>query len=396
MTFIHQEPIQAHGGRLKDRYLPKNESEFWFQQKEDLDSITLTSRQRSDLLMIASGAYSPLDGFLGKEDHRSVLDRMRLTDGTLWPIPITLSVSEREADNLEPDGPVAMKDQNGDFLGILHLEERYRIDREKHARKVFKTTDRDHPGVRALPNAGDITLGGKVDVLHREDWGVFDHQRMTPVETRQYFDDNDWNRIVAFQTRNPMHRAHEYLVKCALENTDGLLLHPIVGDTKDSDIPASVRLECYKALFERYLPQDRVLLSVMPAKMNYAGPREAVLHALIRQNYGCTHFIVGRDHAGVGDYYGTYEAQKIFSEIESNDLMIEPVFFEYAFWCEECDSIASEKTCPHDPKNHLYLSGTQVRERLKNGDSLPREFSRPEVAEILKEAYTSEGSAVSS
>lgn len=393
MTSIHQEPIQAHGGRLVDRFIPDNEKEIWEEKQDELPSITLDHRQASDLEMIGNGAFSPIEGFMGEEDHASVIKSMKLADGTAWPIPITLSVTEDKSNSLPEEGAIALENSQGTLLAILHLKERHRIDKEHHAQEVFKTKEAEHPGVNNMYEAGGVALGGPVDVIKPPQDPRFPEYRLVPEETRQEFIDEGWDTVVGFQTRNPMHRAHEYLAKCALENVDGLLIHPLVGDTKEGDVPAEVRMRCYETLMDNYFPDDRVKLSVMPAKMNYAGPREAILHALIRKNYGCTHFIVGRDHAGVGDYYGTYEAQEVFSEFEDGDLGIEPVFFDYAFWCQECGNMASQKTCPHDSDSQIYLSGTKVREKLRNGESLPSEFSRPEVAELLREAYSGGGVA---
>jgi sulfate adenylyltransferase len=391
MSSVHQQPVQAHGGRLVDRFLPENEQDIWEEKQADLESITLDHRQASDLHMIANGAFSPIEGFMNSEDHESVVKNMQLADGTAWPIPITLSVTEEKSDSLPEEGAVALENEQGDLLAILHLKERHRIDKEHHVEEVFKTTEDDHPGVNNLYEAGAVALAGEVDVVKPPQNPRFPEYRLTPKQLRESFQELGWNSVVGFQTRNPMHRAHEYLAKCALENVDGLLIHPLVGDTKEGDVPAEVRMECYERLIEHYFPNDRVKLSVMPAKMNYAGPREAILHALIRKNYGCTHFIVGRDHAGVGDYYGTYEAQEVFSEFQDGELGIDPVFFDYAFWCERCGNMASQKTCPHGSEHQIYLSGTKVREKLRNGEDLPPEFSRPEVAELLREAYSGEG-----
>ncbi len=393
MSSLHNDPIQAHGGTLVDRYLPEDEQRIWEEKQEQLPSIQLDDRQQSDLEMIANGAYSPLEGFMSEVDHESVVSSMRLHDGTPWPIPITLSVSRPIADPLPDEGAVALEDGSGDLLGVLHLKQRYEVSRERRAEAVFQTREEEHPGVNHTYEMGDVCLAGPIDVIPRPKNHRFPSYRQQPAETREHFQERGWDSVVGFQTRNPMHRAHEYLVKCALENVDGLLIHPLVGDTKSGDVPAEVRMRCYKVLLENYFPDDRVHLSVMPAKMNYAGPREAILHALIRKNYGCTHFIVGRDHAGVGDYYGTYEAQEIFQEYEPHELGIEPVFFDYAFWCEVCGNMASKKTCPHEAENQIYLSGTRVREMLREGESLPPEFSRPEVAEVLVEAYQAEARA---
>ncbi len=384
---IHAEPIVAHGGRLVNRFLPEKEIEVWEDEKDKLPVIAIDNRQESDLEMIAIGAYSPLEGFMGSEDHQSVLKEMKLLDGTPWPIPITLSVSEEKAAELPEEGPVALENEHGEMLAVLHLKEKFSIDKAARSQAVFGTREIEHPGVQKTQEMGDVCLAGPVDVLRHSGQQRFQQYRLEPAQTRKYFNEQGWQTVVGFQTRNPIHRAHEYLVKCALETVDGLLIHPLVGETKSDDVPASVRMECYETIVDNYFPDDRVLLSVMPAKMNYAGPREAILHALIRKNYGCTHFIVGRDHAGVGDYYGTYEAQEIFSEFEPHELGVEPLFYDYAFWCEVCGNIASQKTCPHGPEDQIYLSGTKVRQMLSEGKSLPPEFSRPEIAEILMKAY---------
>jgi len=385
---IQNEPIEPHGGQLVDRFLTDKETGKWEQKQDELPVIELDNRQESDLEMIAIGAYSPLKGFMGQQDHKTVLEDMQLADGTAWPIPITLSVSTEKADELPGAGPVALVGREGNFLAVFKLEEKFTVDPARRAEAVFGTTDREHPGVEQIYQGGEVYLGGEIDVLRLPGEQPFDDYRLKPAETRQKFNELGWKRVVGFQTRNPIHRAHEYLVKCALEIVDGLLIHPLVGATKSGDVPAEVRMDCYEAVIENYFPKDRVVLSVMPAKMNYAGPREAILHALIRKNYGCSHFIVGRDHAGVGDYYGTYEAQEIFAEFEEGELGIEPLFFDYAFWCNVCGNIASQKTCPHGSEHQVYLSGTKVREKLRNGESLPEEFSRPEVAAILRRAYS--------
>ncbi len=391
MSSIHQQPVQAHGGRLVNRFLPEDDQRIWEEKSDELESITLDPRQVSDLYMIANGAFSPIEGFMDAENHESVVETMELADGTPWPIPVTLSVTEDKSDSLPHEGPLALENREGKLLAVLHLKERHRIDKEQYVQKVFKTTEDAHPGVDNLYEAGAVALGGPVDVLRDQEDPNFPEYRLEPEETRAKFQRHGWKSVVGFQTRNPMHRAHEYIAKCALENVDGLLIHPLVGDTKEGDVPAELRMHCYEQLIEHYFPSDRVELSVLPAKMNYAGPREAVLHALIRKNYGCSHFIVGRDHAGVGDYYGDYEAQDVFSEFDDDGLGIKPMFFDYAFWCDRCGNMASRKTCPHGSEHQVYLSGTKVREKLINDEDLPPEFSRPEVAELLREAYRGEG-----
>lgn len=380
--------IAPHGGKLVNRFVPDNEKELWLEKAKNLENkIKLNKREISDLEMIAVGAFSPLEGFMCKKDYENVIESMRLYSGLVWPIPITFSASKETAENFEEWDDIALLDEN-EILGILHLEEKYTYDKKKEAKLVYKTTDNNHPGVKILYDRDEILLGGKITLIQRPEHKDFTEYRLDPIETRKFFEKNNWNRVVAFQTRNPIHRAHEYIQKSALEVVDGIMIHPLVGETKEDDIPAEIRMRCYKVLIDRYFPKHRVLLSVFPAFMRYAGPREAVFHAIVRKNYGCTHFIVGRDHAGVGNYYGTYEAQKIFDEFEEVELTIIPLMFENAFYCRMCGCMATKKTCPHDPENHISLSGTKVRQMLKEGKKPPEEFTRKEIAEILLEECT--------
>lgn len=353
---------------------------------EGLPRIEVDDRTASDLELLGNGGFTPLRGFMGKADYEAVVATMRLADGQPFSIPITLAVRREEAAALKVGKDVALVFR-GRVVAILHLAEAFDYDREKEAREVFRTTDPAHPGVAALLKQGDVLLGGEVLVLAPDIHTEFGEYRFTPTQTRAMFKERGWERVVAFQTRNPVHRAHEYLQKCALEMVDGLLLHPLVGETKGDDIPADVRMRCYEVLLDKYYPQERTLLSVFPAAMRYAGPREAIFHAVVRRNYGCTHFIVGRDHAGVGNYYGTYDAQKIFSEFEDGELGIQPIFFDHTFYCRGCGTMASDKTCSHDRSLRLALSGTKVRDLLRAGKMLPTEFTRPEVARTLLEAY---------
>ncbi len=349
--------------------------------------LTLNERQTADFEMIAIGGFAPLTGFQGSEDWRNVCGQMRTSDGDYWPIPITLATDFE----CEVGDVVELSSDEGKPLGRITVNEIFEKDLEAEAEQVYRTTDREHPGVAAIYEEGSRCLAGSIEVDalpdHEE---AFMRRYLTPEESRKAFEERGWKKIVAFQTRNPIHRAHEYLTKAALETCDGLFIHPLIGKTKPGDIPAEVRMRCYEVLMEDYYPNDRVILGVKPAKMHYAGPREAVLHAIIRRNYGATHFIVGRDHAGAGDYYGTYDAQLIFNEIDIDELGIEPLMFEHTFWCEKCEGLASGKTCPHDADAHLFLSGTAVREMLGNGEMPPPEFSRPEVAQILIDAYRNE------
>lgn len=378
-----------HGGKLIDRFVAEDTVGVLTKKAASLSSIVLTTREISDLELIATGVFSPLEGFMGSADYNSVLKSMHLASGLSWSLPITLSVTVEGASSLKEGTDVALQDENGLALAIFHLEEKFTFNKEKEALAVYRTKDMSHPGVAYTYSQGDVLLGGKIDMLRRPAVQDFQEHRLTPAQTRKIFLEKGWHRIVAFQTRNPVHRAHEYIQKCAMEITDGLLLHPIVGATKEGDIPADVRMDCYKVLLEHYYPKDRTILAVFPAAMRYGGPKEAIFHAICRKNYGVTHFIVGRDHAGVGDFYGSYDAQNIFKEFGEGELGIQPLFFDHSFYCKRCIGMASAKTCSHDPSEHIALSGTKVREMLSNGIKPPPEFSRPEVAQILIEAMMS-------
>jgi len=395
MTKDHlEDAIAPHGGVLVDREATPAERTHWEKEAARLPALRLDRRTLSDLEMIVIGGFSPLDGFMGQADYTGVVERMRLASGAVWTIPVTLGVGADEVRRFAVGADVALQDEAGTTLAILHLRETYRPDKRREVTAVYGTDDAKHPGVAAVLAQGEVYLGGRVTLLRHPADLPFPEHRLTPRQTRAAFRERGWKRIVAFQTRNPVHRAHEYIQKCALEIVDGLLLHPLVGETKGDDIPADVRMECYRVLLERYYPADRTLLSVLPANMRYAGPKEAIFHAIMRKNYGCTHFIVGRDHAGVGDWYGTYDAQKIFEEFEPGELGIEPFKFEHAFWCKISGGMATTKTSPSGPEDRVFLSGTKVREMLSRGERPPQEFTRPEVADVLIEAYKGEPSPV--
>ncbi|HEU5224986.1 MAG TPA: sulfate adenylyltransferase [Actinomycetota bacterium] len=383
----HDTTIAPHGGDLVDLLVPEGRREATRAEADHLPKLVVNARELSDLEMLTVGALSPLRGFVGEADYVSVLETMHLSNGLAWSIPVTLSLTDDDVKRIGAGGSVALLPrEGGDPIAVAEVAEVFKRDRQKEALGVFGTEDLDHPGVQALHDAGDFCLAGTVRALALPEHDDFLSFRLTPAQTRAAFAERGWRTVVGFQTRNPIHRAHEYLQKCALEIVDGLLVHPLVGATKDDDVPADVRMRCYEALFEGYYPKDRAMVSVFPAAMRYAGPREAIWHAICRKNYGCTHFIVGRDHAGVGSYYGTYDAQRIFEEFEADELGITPLMFEHSFWCNACEGMASPKTCPHGEETRVSLSGTKVREMLRAGERPPAEFSRPEVADILIDA----------
>ncbi len=379
--------IKPHGGKLISRFVEGKEREDLEERAPGMPALELNAREMSDLEMIATGAMSPLTGFMTREDYANVLDLMRLANGLPWSIPVVLAAKDGEAERYDIGSDVALYDGERNLMGVLHLEDKYSIDKEHEAMAVLQTTDEAHPGNQYLKAIGDVYLGGGISFLHRPKHRTLENYRLDPRETRVLFKTKGWHRVVAFQTRNPIHRAHEYLQKCALETVDALLIHPLIGETKPGDIPAEIRMKCYEVVLEKYYPKTRIALSIFPAAMRYAGPREAVFHAILRKNYGCTHFIVGRDHAGVGSYYGAFDAHYIFREFEPEEIGITPLFFDNAFYCTQCYGMASVKTCPHDSQHHVFLSGTKVREMLGKGELPPPEFTRPEVAQLLLEAF---------
>lgn len=379
--------IAPHGRELVNRVLSGPERSEALERAESLRKLPLGPWELSDLELIAVGAFSPLKGFLSRADYLRVVREMHLEGGLPWSIPVTLSVGRETAAPLRIGEEVALVGAGGQIYGLLNLEEKFEYDKSLEARSVYRTEDPAHPGVQKLLAQGDVLLAGPVRLVNRPAHSFTDYH-FEPAETRRIFAEKGWRRVVGFQTRNPIHRAHEYIQKCALEIVDGLFLNPLVGQTKGDDISAEVRMKSYQVILEKYYPPDRTMLAVFPAAMRYAGPREAIFHALVRKNYGCTHFIVGRDHAGVGNYYGTYDAQRIFDEFELGELGITPLFFEHTFYCRRCGNMASAKTCPHATAEHLTLSGTRVREMLRSRQVPPPEFTRPEVAEVLIEGLS--------
>jgi len=381
--------VPPHGGELRPLLLEGEERKQNLKKANMLPKIRLSSRETSDLIMMATGAFSPLDGFMEKNDYENVVENMHLSNDILWPIPITLSVTKKQAESLPLESEVALIDGKSDeTMGIMTIREKFTYDKINEARKVFLTEDEAHPGVAKVYTQKEILLGGPLKALSEGPYPkIYGTQFGRPKETRNIFKKRGWSTVAAFQTRNPIHRSHEYCTKIALEVSDGILIHPLVGKLKAGDIPADIRMKCYEILLEKYYPKDRVVLKVYPMEMRYGGPREALLHAVFRQNYGCSHLIIGRDHAGVGDYYGPFDAQKIFTEIENDALYIKPLNIDWTFWCHKCDGMASMKTCPHGKEDRVLISGTKVRELLANGKMLPKEFSRPEVAEILVDYY---------
>jgi len=381
--------ISPHGGKLLPLLAIGDDLIKGFNKANNIPHITMNSREVSDLIMLGMGAFSPLKGFMVKEDYEGVLKEMHCKDGTFWPVPITLAVTNEHANSLKEGQEVALVDETtGAIMGIMALEEKFAYSKELEAKSIFQTTDTKHPGVKKLYEQGDILVGGSVTVLSEGEYpSRFPIYFARPEEVRKIFEERGWRKIAAFQVRNPIHRSHEYCTKIALEISDGLFIHPLVGALKEDDIPAEVRIRCYEVLLENYYPKDSVLLRVYPMEMRYAGPKEALLHAIIRQNFGCSHLIVGRDHAGVGNYYGPFDAQKIFDTLKPDDLEIKPLNIDWTFYCYKCEGMASLKTCPHRTEDRCLISGTELRRMLSMGEMPPHEFSRPEVLEILIEYY---------
>ena len=381
--------VEPHGGELTPILLEGQKLHEAKKRADTLPVVKMTSRETSDLIMMAMGAFSPLTGFMRKADYDKVVETMHLENGLVWPIPITLSVTKEQANEIKEGDEVALvDDETGELMGSMIVEEMYEYDKKREAKFVFGTDDEAHPGVAKVYAQGDVLLGGPVKAFSEGKYPQeFAGHYARPAETRKIFEENGWRTVAAFQVRNPIHRSHEYVTKIALEVSDGLFIHPLVGKLKAGDIPADVRMKCYEVLLEKYYPQERVVLKVYPMEMRYGGPREAVLHAIFRQNFGCSHMIIGRDHAGVGKYYGPFDAQNIFNEFKEGELKIKPLNIDWTFWCYKCDGMASMKTCPHKPEDRCMISGTELRRMLSEGEMPPKEFGRPEVIEILMDYY---------
>jgi sulfate adenylyltransferase len=385
--------VSPHG---KERVLKPLllEGEALLEEKKRAKTLTqvrMSSRETGDLIMMGIGGFTPLEGFMGYDDWKGVCDEMTMADGTFWPIPITLSTTKGQADSIKIGEDVALVDEEtGEIMGVMTVREKYTIDKEYECKQIFKTTDLEHPGVAKVMSQGEVNLAGPVKVLSEGKFPAeFKGIYMRPAETRNAFEEKGWSTVAAFQTRNPMHRSHEYLTKIAIEICDGVFIHMLLGKLKPGDVPADVRMKAINALIENYYVKDTIMIGGYPLDMRYAGPREALLHAVFRQNYGCSHLIVGRDHAGVGDYYGPFDAQKIFDEIPKDALEIKPLKIDWTFYCYKCDGMASMKTCPHGKEDRLILSGTKLRKMLSDGEEVPEKFSRPEVLKILREYYES-------
>jgi len=390
MVITANQLVPPHGSDvLKPLLVEGDEQLSELARAGDLLSIPLTTRESSDVLMFGMGAYTPLDGFMGQADWQNVCNEMKLENGLFWPIPVTVSVSQKIADTIDAGQEVALRDsQSGEILAILNVREKYTIDRQLECDTVYKTTDENHPGVQKVMAQEDVNLGGSLKVLSEGEIGrQFPELYLSPAQSRAAFTQKGWRKIAAFQTRNPMHRSHEYLTKIAIEITDGVFIHQVLGALKPGDIPAEVRTEAIQAMIDNYFVPGTVIQAGYPIEMRYAGPREALFHALIRQNFGCSHLIVGRDHAGVGDYYGPFDAHNIFDEISADSLQTQALKIDITFFCKKCDGMATARTCPHDREDQVSISGTQQREMLSTGADIPKEFSRPEVVAVLRDYY---------
>ena len=382
--------VNPHGGgSLKTLLLQGAALTEEKKRAQNLPKVKVSSRESGDIIMLGIGGFTPLDGFMTKADWQGECDGMKMANGLFWPVPITLSTDKATADGIKTGSEVSLVDgETGEIMATMKVTEKYTIDKAHECMQVYKTTDLAHPGVKMVMEQGDVNFSGPIKVLttgtFKQEYG---DQFLTPAETRAKFEKLGWSKIAAFQTRNPMHRSHEYLAKIAIETMDGVLIHSLLGALKPGDIPAEVRSEAISVLVENYFAPNTVIQAGYPLDMRYAGPREALLHALFRQNYGCSHLIVGRDHAGVGDYYGPFDAQKIFDEIPKDALETKNMNIDWTFWCKKCGGMASQRTCPHTKEDRILLSGTKVRAMLSEGQNLPVEFSRPEVAKVLQKYY---------
>ena len=384
--------VNPHGSNeLKPRLLQGEALTEELARAATLPQVRLSSREVGDLIMLGIGGFTPLDGFMTRADWEGVCDGMKTTSGLFWPIPITLSTDQVTADGIREGAQVALVDADSEqIMATLLVTEKYTIDKAHECVSVFKTTDHDHPGVRMVMEQGEINLAGPVKVLSQGEFPQeYPQLFVTPAQTRRLFEEKGWSTVAALQTRNPMHRSHEYLAKIAIEVCDGVLIHSLLGKLKPGDIPAKVRAHAIDTLLAHYFDAATAVHAGYPLDMRYAGPREALLHALFRQNYGCSHLIVGRDHAGVGSYYGPFDAHHIFDEIPRDALETRPLKIDWTFWCHRCDGMASMRTCPHDDEARLLLSGTKLRKALSEGEPVPQHFSRPEVLEVLRQYYAS-------
>ncbi|HEY9136534.1 MAG TPA: sulfate adenylyltransferase [Pseudomonadales bacterium] len=384
--------VAPHGNEtLKILLLAGSDLEQAKQKAVDLPQVKISSREVGDLIMLGIGGFTPLDGFMGQADWQGVCDNMTLANGVFWPIPITLSVAQATADGIEINSEIALVDgETGELMGSMTVTEKYTIDKAHECETVFKTTDEAHPGVKMVMAQGEVNLAGPVKVFSQGEFPEkYRDTYMTPTQTRELFEQKGWSTVAAFQTRNPMHRSHEYLAKIAIEICDGVMIHSLLGKLKPGDIPADVRQEAIGTLIDNYFVENTVVQSGYPLDMRYAGPREALLHALFRQNYGCSHLIVGRDHAGVGEYYGPFDAHHIFDEIPQDALITQPLRIDWTFWCNKCGTMASMKTCPHEAADRVLVSGTKLRKALSEGEAVPDNFSRPEVLAVLAKYYSS-------